>query len=121
MGYAGDERRVHKVFVTRNTEYHVRRGVCVGVKDRESGHWLNAHMALFNRVAGGLRFESEGGILPNPGTPAVGESLLFETDGRDIITSTVVSVERPSRDLTVGYPNEGTTKGFSLRSFEAAL
>ena len=29
-----------KLFVTRNTEYHVRKDVCVAVKDRRSGeHW----------------------------------------------------------------------------------
>ena len=31
------ERRIHKVYVTRNTEYHVRRNVCIAVLDRKSG------------------------------------------------------------------------------------
>jgi hypothetical protein len=28
-GYAGIERRRHRVFLTRNTEYHFRDGICV--------------------------------------------------------------------------------------------
>jgi len=34
MGYLGKEGRIHGVFVTRNREYHVRRKVCVGVRER---------------------------------------------------------------------------------------
>ena len=37
MRYSGADRRVHQVFVTRNTEYHVRSGLCVGVRDRRTG------------------------------------------------------------------------------------
>ena len=29
MSYEGPERRIHRVFVTRNTEYHVRQDRCV--------------------------------------------------------------------------------------------
>ena len=47
MGYLGKERRIHRIFVTRNSEYHVRRNVCVGVRDRRSGEWLAGHMAFY--------------------------------------------------------------------------
>ena len=99
MGFKGKDRRVHKVFVTRNTEYHVRRDLCVAVKDRRSGEWLRAHLALSNRVHGGIRFHRSGGIMPNPGQPKVGESLFFHAAGRDLVTSPILSVDRPERDI----------------------
>ncbi len=33
MGCVGSERRIHRVFVTKNTEYHVRWQTCVAVRD----------------------------------------------------------------------------------------
>lgn len=104
MGFQGKERRIHKVFVTRNTEYHVRKDVCVAVKDRRSGEWLRAHLALRNRIHGGIRFSRSGGILPNPGAPKVGESLFFHAAGRDLVTSPILDVERPPRDVVRRYP-----------------
>ena len=104
MAYEGSERRIHKVFVTRNTEYHVRKDTCVAVRDRRSGEWLRAHMALKNRVHGGIRFSRSGGIVPNPGTPRVGESLFFHAAGRDLVTSPILSIDRPSREIVQSYP-----------------
>jgi len=105
MGFKGKNRRIHKVFVTRNTEYHVRRDLCVAVKDRRSGEWLAGHLALKNRVHGGLRFSRTGGIRPNPGSPRVGESLFFHAAGRDLVTSVILSVERPHRKTVRRYSN----------------
>lgn len=104
MGFKGKDRRVHKVFVTRNTEYHVRRDVCVAVKDRRSGEFLRSHLALKNRVHGGIRFNRTGGVVPNPGVPRIGESLFFHAAGRDLVTSPVLSVDRPERDVVCRYP-----------------
>ena len=104
MAFKGNERRIHKVFVTRNTEYHVRRDTCVAVKDRRSGEWLRAHLALKNRVHGGIRFSRAGGILPNPGNPKVGESLFFHAAGRDLVTSPILGIERPERTVVSAYP-----------------
>jgi hypothetical protein len=101
---APNERRVHKVFVTRNTEYHLRSGVCVAVKDRQSGEFLRAHLALSQRIHGGLRFTRAGGIHANTGTPDVGESLFFHASGRDLVTSPVLTVERPEREVVATYP-----------------
>jgi hypothetical protein len=103
MAYTGLERRIHKVFVTRNTEYHVRQDTCVGVRDRRSGEWLRAHLALRSRVAGALKFTGEGSVKPNAGSPEIGESLCFHAAGRDLITSTVIRVERPGRDIVAAY------------------
>ena len=103
MAYQGKERRIHKVFVTRNTEYHVRRDMCVAVKDRRSGQWLRRHLALKNRVHGGIRFSRSGGITPNAGQPQVGESLFFHASGRDVVTSPILSIERPPRSIVERY------------------
>lgn len=97
------ERRIHRVFVTRNTEYHVRRDVCVGVRDRRTGEWLRAHLAIRNRIQGALRFNREGGITPNNGAPTVGESLFFQAAGRDLVTSAIVAVDRPPREVVAQY------------------
>jgi hypothetical protein len=101
--FTGAERRIHKVFVTRNTEYHLRSGVCVAVKDRRSGEWLRAHLALRQKVHGGIRFTRSGGISANDGMPEVGESLFFAAEGRDLVTSPVLSVERPERAVVKRY------------------
>ena len=98
------ERRIHKVFVTRNTEYHMRKDVCVAVRDRRSGEWLGGHLAIRQRIHGGLRFTRAGGILPNVGAPSIGESIFFHARGRDLVTSPVLSIERPERKIVTIYP-----------------
>jgi hypothetical protein len=102
----GSERRVNKVLVTRNTEYHIRRDVCVAVRDRQSGEWLRGHLAIRQRVHGGLKFTRSGGILPNLGAPSLGESIFFHAAGRDLVTSPVLSIERPPLDTVADhYPS----------------
>jgi hypothetical protein len=102
--YEGKERRRHRVYMTRNTEYHFRDGFCVAVRDRRTGEWLPGHLALRRQLFGGLRFFLNGGLLPNPGEPKVGEALFFGEGGRDLITSPLQSVERPPRELVEEYP-----------------
>ncbi len=104
MRYSGQDRRIHRVFVTRNSEYHVRRRVCVGVRDRRTGDWLKNHLALRSTVSGGLRFHNNGAISASDGMPSVGESLFFIASGRDLITSPVLSVERPNTGVVARYP-----------------
>jgi hypothetical protein len=118
--YRGPERRRHRVFVTRNTEYHFRDGFCIAVRDRRTGDFLEGHLALHRRVHGGLRFLGNGGIHPNSGEPKPGESLYFAGNGREeptdraereaarareLVTSPLESVERPSRELVDAYPS----------------
>jgi hypothetical protein len=112
--YGGPERRRHRVFVTRNTEYHFRDGFCIAVRDRRTGDFLEGHLALRRRVNGGLRFFNNGGISPNGGEPRPGESLYFAGDNKDpasesqkareLVTSPLESVERPPRELVEAYP-----------------
>jgi hypothetical protein len=103
-GYEGTERRRHRVYMTRNTEYHFRDGVCVAVRDRRTGDWLPGHLALRRPLFGGLRFFLNGALLPNPGEPEVGEALFFGEGGRDLITSPLQRVERPDRATVEEYP-----------------
>jgi hypothetical protein len=103
--YRGPERRRHRVYLTRNTEYHFRDGFCVAVRDRRTGEFLQGHLALHRRVQGGLKFFDNGGIAPNAGDPQPGESLYFASDGRDLVTSPLEAVERPHRAVVNGYPS----------------
>ncbi|QQR91906.1 MAG: hypothetical protein IPJ88_09525 [Myxococcales bacterium] len=100
--YHESDRRVHRVYVTRNTEYHIRRDTCVGVRDISTGRWLGAHMALNRKLCGGLRF-GEKGVEPNSGEPDVGESLYFQSSGQDLVTSIVTEVQRPPKEVVATY------------------
>jgi hypothetical protein len=108
--YGGPERRRHRVYVTKNTEYHFRDGFCVAVRDRRTGDFLHGHLALRRRVHGGLKFFLNGAIVPNAGEPAPGEALYFGTVGaepncdRDLVTSPLERVDRPSKDVVSAYP-----------------
>ncbi|MET0594415.1 MAG: hypothetical protein ABW133_17060 [Polyangiaceae bacterium] len=102
--FKGIERRRHRMYLTRNTEYHFRDGVCVAVRDRRTGDWLPGHLALRRQLFGGLRFFMNGALLPNPGEPEVGEALFFGEGGRDLITSPLQGVARPTRETVAEYP-----------------
>lgn len=98
------ERRRHRVYVTRNTEYHFRDGFCVAVRDRRSGDFLPGHLAIERRLHGGLTFAPNGAIVPNSGDPRPGEALYFSANGRDLVTSPLEHVERPAKALVEAYP-----------------
>ncbi len=108
--YGGRDRRRHRIYVTKNTEYHFRDGFCVAVRDRRTGDFLRGHLALRRRIHGGLRFYLNGAIVPNPGEPNPGEALYFATDGRDLVTSPLEKVERPARELALAYPADDKKK-----------
>jgi hypothetical protein len=107
MAYKGPDRRIHKVFVTRNSEYHVRQQVCVGVRDRETGEWLRGHFAVERAVAGSIKFFESGSMSATPGLPRVGDSMYFEDMGRDLVTSSVESVRRPEPEIVAQYGQPG--------------
>jgi hypothetical protein len=100
--YHGPERRIHKVYVTENTEYHVRRNVCVAVKARTpDADWVEENRAIQMLLAGHFKPES---TLPMPGPPQVGFRMYFANGANDIITSPVVAIVRPPRDVVAQYP-----------------
>jgi hypothetical protein len=91
------------MYVTRNTEYHFRGERCVAVRDRRSGEWLQSHLAVDRTLAGGVRFYGNGTAVPSGEEPKVGEALYFDDEGRELITSLLASIERPSKDLVLHY------------------
>jgi hypothetical protein len=101
--YSGPERRKNRVFVTKNTEYHFNGELCVAVRDRRSGKWLPSHLAIGRRLSGGVHFQPNGTAIPVCERPALGEALYFADDGRELITSAVCGLERPSRETTRSY------------------
>jgi hypothetical protein len=109
MAYQGTERRRHRVYVTRNTEYHLRDGICVAVRDRRSRAFRSAHIALNLRMEGGVRIYPSGAMVPNVEAPEEGDALFFtreDADGelRQIVTSRVERVERPAKTIVALYP-----------------
>jgi hypothetical protein len=103
--YRGRERRRHKMYVTRNSEYHVRDGICVAVRDRGTGDWVAVHGALSQPILGCVSVRRDGEVLPSRGAPKVGDALFFETSGRELVTSALCAIERPAKDIVAGYPD----------------
>lgn len=101
--YSGPERRRHTMYVTRNTEYHLRDGICVAVRDRKTGQWLGGHSALRRQLSGAVRFFSNGYALPAATEPEVGDALYFGAGGRELVTSMLSAIERPGRSAWVRY------------------
>jgi hypothetical protein len=103
--YRGPERRVHRTYVTRNTEYHLRGEICVAVRDRRTGRWLPSHLAVHRRLAGGVCIHANGVAVPSCVDPRVGDALYFDGDDRELVTSLLASIERPSREVVRSYPS----------------
>jgi hypothetical protein len=100
MGQSRLERRRHRVYLTRNTEYHCRDRECVGVRDRRTGEWSRWHKALRGELVGGL----DPTAREVQRQPSIGFRLLFDA-GQAVITSRLVNVRRPPRDDTRMYCN----------------
>lgn len=103
-GPAGEERRVHQMYVTRNTEYHFREARCVAVRDRNAGRWLLAHLALDRPLTGSIRFRGDGEAYPSLELPRIGDALFFGNAGPDVITSEIAAIQRPPKELVENYP-----------------
>ncbi|HJK93210.1 MAG TPA: hypothetical protein RMH85_07605 [Polyangiaceae bacterium LLY-WYZ-15_(1-7)] len=88
------ERRIYKLFVTRNSEYLMRGDVCVGVRDRRSGTWSIDHEAVTQVVATMVHRQGER-VRMHSFTPRVGSALYFARG--PVLTSSVRAVRRPDR------------------------
>ncbi len=111
MNYQGQERRRHRVFVTRNTEYHLRDDVCVAVRDRDARRFRSAHIALNLRLQGAVKTGANGMSQPDEGGPRIGAAIYFTretTDGREhhIVTSRIERIDRPEKSIVQLYPRE---------------
>jgi hypothetical protein len=105
--YRGPERRLNRVFVTVNSEYHCHDIVCVAVVNRHTGELEREHPAIGRRLAGSLRFDDERLVATAPPEiPHEGEQLCFtsgKNDPHEVVTSTVVRIERPRKEVVVRY------------------
>lgn len=99
--YSGKDRRIHRVYLTKNTEYHLRRDVCVAVRDRCSGAWISNHAALHRRVSGSIEVLDQGGVVVEHGLPRVGACICFDMQG--LVTSRVEAASRPPRAVVERY------------------
>jgi hypothetical protein len=111
MGYQGRERRRHKVYITRNTEYHVRDGICVAVRNRRLRRFEAGHIALNLKVEGGVRIYPNGAMIPNIRDPEIGDAIFFhipgtdiDNEGRQIVTSRLEKIDRPPKTDVALYP-----------------
>jgi hypothetical protein len=108
--YQGPERRHNRVFVTLHSEYHCRDGVCVAVRNRETGAFLTDHVAIGRHVDGSIRFNEKGGIVSahDATGPEVGENLFFSSDEvhdpRNVLTSALTAIRRPPKEIVASYP-----------------
>ncbi len=104
LSYLGRERRRHRLYVTQNTEYHLRDRVCVGVRDLWSGRWRPDHPAVGKRLFGAVR-SGEAGLEPLA-APEVDSLLWFENGDNDILTSRLTVITRPHRRCLDRYLSE---------------
>ncbi len=102
--YSGPNRRRHRLFVTQNTEYHVRDRICVGVRDLWSGRWRTEHPAVGRKLFGAVK-PSEFGLEPQS-EPSVDAMLWFENGENDILTSRLTVVTRPQKRCLRHYADE---------------
>jgi hypothetical protein len=109
MIYEGTERRRHRVYVTKNTEYHMRDGICVAVRDRKSQAFRTAHIALNLRVEGGVKVFPNGAVIPKQNNPELGDAIYFTHktpagEERRIVTSRLEKIDRPPKRDVLRYP-----------------
>jgi hypothetical protein len=102
----GRERRRRFVYVTKNREYHVFDAICVGVRDRGTGRWVDEHGAIRCRLEGGVRIFDSGAAVPTLRDPEIGAPMFFHLsdEAGDIITSRVEDIARPRLEDLVKYP-----------------
>lgn len=106
--FGGTERRRHHVLITRNREYHTRDGYCVAVRDRRSREFVPTHPAIGKQMTAGIRMGRDGVEEVSPPESLVaGEQLCFSSCNgdleNDVITSPLVTIERPPKDVVVRY------------------
>src|SRR5258708_36407632 len=114
--YRGPERRRNRTFVTVNSEYHCRGRLCVAVENRHTHEFMRDHPAIGRMLMGGLRFDLERILVtPTTETPHEGEQLCFASgrkdDLHDVVTSTLVRIERPPREVAARYPAHPAIRG----------
>jgi hypothetical protein len=101
MMYGGQERRMFKVLITRNTEYHMRGDECIAVRDTRTGQWQGQHVALGRQLVGSIGADATGSYRVMVGSePPVGSRLCFSSD---LLTSPLLVVRRPTEKTLTNY------------------
>jgi hypothetical protein len=103
----------YQVFLTRNSEYHLQSHVCVGVRDRRTGRWMDEHPALQRPLSTTIRTAGQWAPLQKP---QLGESLEFDLDGSPLRTSPVLNIEERgnSSQRAVMAPRSNVSAGSAL-------
>ncbi|MCH2110246.1 MAG: hypothetical protein MK135_13035, partial [Polyangiaceae bacterium] len=73
------------------------------VRDRQSDSWLERHVAKGHRLEGTVRVLANGEAIPQNGGPQLGEALYFTSGERELVTSLLCEVARPSRSTIQEY------------------
>jgi hypothetical protein len=81
----------YRVFLTHQSEYHIRGHVCFGVRSRRTGDWFAQHWALSRPLA--TAYADDHGRLRGLRLPAIGEPLCFQVEGELLETTPVLGVE----------------------------
>lgn len=106
-GYSGPERRTNRVFVTRNHEYHCHAGVCVAVRDTQSGEFIPNHTAIGKKLSAAVVLGKNGiESISMPEDAQRGQRLHFAAhieDRHDLLTSPLQSIERPPIEVARQY------------------
>jgi hypothetical protein len=92
------ERRRHRVFFTKHTEYHLRDAECVGVRDRGTGAWIVDHAALRLHALAVPEVEDS--------SAWIGQRIQFWGRATDVLTSPVVAVGRPRIEQVIDYVSQ---------------
>lgn len=97
------ERRRHKVYITKNTEYHLRNDTCVGIKSCRDGSWIRDGKILMAKLVGAVERVAE--LAEHlVGIPEVGKYLLFVSDeGEFIVTTKLENIDRPPKEAVSNY------------------
>ena len=91
----------HRVYVTENSEYHLCEEICIAVRDLTSHKWLQKHVALGQKVVGGIARSIRGGLKSHQGEPHLGEQMCFS---EDVLTSCLQDIRTPSPTTVDSYP-----------------
>jgi len=91
----------HKIYVTENSEYHLCEETCIAVRDLETHKWLQKHVALGQKIVGGIARSIKGGLVPHLGNPNVGEQVCFS---ENVLTSCLQDIRKPSPTTVDSYP-----------------
>ena len=64
---------------------------------------MPGHLALKRELAGGVHRVANGTLIPKEDEPTLGEALYFIAEGLDLVTSPLLRVERPVKEVVKTY------------------